>query len=76
MDSIMLIPEVEVDSYIIWPEQTCASKMGELRLLELNKMAQNALNNYFDIKEFHTIILQNSSPPPNHAIITRKAIAS
>jgi uncharacterized protein (DUF885 family) len=53
----------EIDRYMIWPGQACAYKMGELKILELRKMAQDILKKKFDIKEFHTAILQYGSVP-------------
>ena len=34
-----------------------------LKILELRERAKNALGDKFDIKKFHTIVLDNGNPP-------------
>lgn len=40
-----------------------ATKMGELKILELRDRAKKALKKRFDIKEFHRAVLENGSVP-------------
>lgn len=49
----------EVDRYISWPGQAVAYKMGELKIIELRKYAQQKLGNDFDLRLFHQAILEN-----------------
>ncbi len=53
----------EVDRYIVWPGQGCAYKVGQLKMLELREKAETELENKFDIKEFHQVIVGQGAMP-------------
>jgi uncharacterized protein (DUF885 family) len=53
----------EVERYMAMPGQACAYKVGELKILELRAKAQAALGPKFNLKDFHTVILENGGVP-------------
>jgi len=53
----------EVERYMAMPGQACAYKVGELKILELRAKAQTALGPRFNLKDFHSVILENGGVP-------------
>ena len=49
--------EIETDRYIAWPGQACSYKMGQLKIEELRRKAENQLGDKFDIRHFHDEVL-------------------
>ncbi|MFO7584712.1 MAG: DUF885 domain-containing protein, partial [Anaerolineales bacterium] len=53
----------EIERYIVMPGQACAYKIGEIKMVELREKVQNALDERFDLRQFHNLVLKNGSMP-------------
>jgi uncharacterized protein (DUF885 family) len=53
----------EVERYMGQPGQACAYKIGQLKILELRERAKTALGAKFDLKDFHSVVLENGGVP-------------
>ena len=54
---------VEIERYIVWPGQACSYKVGMLKILELREKAKEKLGEDFNIKDFHSVVLEQGQPP-------------
>ena len=54
---------VEIERYIVWPGQALSYKVGMLKMLELRDKAMNELGDKFNIKDFHSAVLDHGNPP-------------
>jgi prolyl oligopeptidase len=53
----------EIDRYIGWPGQALAYKIGQLKMLELRRLAEDTLGDDFDIRAFHDTLLGGGALP-------------
>jgi uncharacterized protein (DUF885 family) len=53
----------QIARYVVLPGQSTGYMVGMLKILELRQLTMDQLGDQFDLKEFHTVILQNGSMP-------------
>jgi uncharacterized protein (DUF885 family) len=53
--------EIEADRYSVWPGQALSYKVGQLKIIELRKLAEKELGPKFDIREFHRVVIGNGT---------------
>ena len=54
-----------VERHIVNPGQATAYKIGMMKILELRKKAKDALEDKFDIREFHEVVISHGAIPLN-----------
>jgi len=52
----------EVNRYVTWPGQAVGYKIGQMRIIQLRRKAEEALGDKFDIKQFHEVVLRAAGP--------------
>lgn len=55
--------EAECYRYEAWPGQACAYKIGEVAIWRMRRKAESALADRFDIRRFHTCLLEHGPLP-------------
>ena len=54
---------VEIERYIVWPGQATSYKMGMIKILDLRDKAMKELCAKFDLRKFHSIVLDQGIVP-------------
>ena len=54
---------VEIERYIVWPGQATSYKMGMIKILDLRAKAMKELGAKFDLRKFHSIVLDQGIVP-------------
>ena len=54
---------VEIERYIVWPGQALSYKVGMIKILALRERAMKELEDKFNIKDFHSAVLDLGNPP-------------
>lgn len=53
----------EIERYIVYPGQACSYKLGMLKILELREKVRTDKKETFDIRKFHSVVLDSGSLP-------------
>lgn len=53
--------EIEANRYSVWPGQALAYKVGQLKIIELRRRAEQELGKNFNIREFHKAVIGNGT---------------
>jgi uncharacterized protein (DUF885 family) len=53
----------EIERYAVWPAQACSYKLGMLKFEQLRARAETTLQDRFDLRAFHDMLLRDGDVP-------------
>jgi len=53
----------EIERFMVWPGQAVSYKVGMMKIQELRQKSKNSLGEKFNIRDFHSIILEDGAVP-------------
>jgi len=62
-DNLGWAAETEIDRYIVWPGQACSYNLGKVYIRDLREKARKKMGSRFDLKKFHTVVVESGSVP-------------
>jgi len=48
---------------MVWPAQAVSYKVGMMKIQELRQKAETALKDKYDVRDYHSVVLENGALP-------------
>jgi len=53
----------EIERFMVWPAQAVSYKVGMMKIQELRQKAETALKDKYDVRDYHSVVLENGALP-------------